>query len=56
MNQFSRFNTSDNPQFIGDLTIDGAKTTYKLEVMSDMTRLTLDKDNSMDLIFTAKSE
>ena len=56
VNQFSRFNTSDNPQFIGDLTIDGAKTTYKLEVMSDMTRLTLDKDNSMDLIFTAKSE
>lgn len=56
VNQFSRFNTSDNPQFIGDLTIDGAKTTYKLEVLSDMMRLTLDKDNSMDLIFTAKSE
>ena len=54
--QFSRFNSSDNPQYIGDLTIDGATTTYKLEVMSDMMRLTLDKDNTMDLIFTAKSE
>ena len=54
--QFSRFNSSDNPQYIGDLTIDGAETTYKLEVMSDSLRLTLDKDNTMDLIFTAKSE
>lgn len=56
VDQFSRFNASSNPQYIGDLTIDGAKTTYKLEVMSDMMRLTLDKDNSMDLIFTAESE
>lgn len=56
VDQFSTVETSDNPKFIGSLTIDGAKTTYKLEVMSDMTRLTLDKDNSMDLIFTAKSE
>ena len=56
MDQFSRFNSSDNPQFIGNLTIEGAETTYKLEVMSDSMRLTLDKDNSMDLIFTAKSK
>ena len=40
-------------KFIGSLTIDGAETTYKLEVMSDSMKLTLDKDNSMDLIFTA---
>lgn len=56
VDQFSRFNSSDNPQFIGNLTIEGAETTYKLEVMSDSTRLTLDKDNTMDLIFTAKSK
>ena len=56
VDQFSRFNSSDNPQFIGNLTIEGAETTYKLEVMSDSMRLTLDKDNTMDLIFTAKSK
>ena len=58
MDQFSRFNSSNNPQYIGDLTIDGATTTYKLEVMSVSggMKLTLDKDNTMDLIFTAKSE
>ena len=56
VDQFSTVETSDNPKFIGSLTIEGAETTYKLEVMSDSMRLTLDKDNTMDLIFTAKSK
>ena len=54
VDQFSRINTSANPQYIGALTIGGAMTTYKLEVMSDSMKLTLDKENTMDLIFTAE--
>ena len=49
----STVETSDNPKFIGSLTIGDAETTYKLEVLSDGMRLTLDKDNTTDLIFTA---
>ena len=54
VDQFSTVETSDNPKFIGNLTIGGAKTTYKLEVLSDGLRLTLDKDNTTDLIFAAE--
>ena len=53
VDQFSTVETSDNPKFIGSLTIGDAETTYKLEVLSDGMRLTLDKDNTTDLIFTA---
>lgn len=54
VDQFSTVETSDNPKFIGSLTIDGAESTYKLEVLSDGMRLTLDKDNTTDLIFTTE--
>lgn len=54
VDQFSTVSTSSNPQYIGNLTIGGAMTTYKLEVMSDSMKLTLDKENTMDLIFTAE--
>ena len=58
VDSFSTVETSDNPEFTGSLTIDGAETTYKLETasVSGGMKLTLDKDNTMDLIFTAKSE
>lgn len=54
VDQFSIVETSDNPKFIGTITIGGAETTYKLEVLSDSLRLTLDKDNTTDLTFTAE--
>ena len=54
--QFSRFNSSDNPQFTGSLTIDGAETTYELETASVSGGMKLTLDKTMDLIFTAKSE
>lgn len=56
VDSFSTVETSDNPKFIGSLTIDGAETTYKLETasVSGGMKLTLDKDNTMDLIFTTK--
>lgn len=56
VDDFSRVVTSNNPQYSGTLTIDGAEITYKLETLSEHSafgytkKLTL--DNNLDLVFT----